>query len=98
MKYLLAFTGVKKGAIGLRGQFHVEIEADSIHEANLKLYDTHEHVSDLQFMCKFHPNDEASFKKSIAEMTGYCKTVSSCTDNDLNLIAIGRLMDAIHEF
>ncbi len=42
--YKFKFLGVKIGSIGKRIKFTKAIEAENIHEAKLKLYDTHEHI------------------------------------------------------
>lgn len=47
MRYLATFVGVLKGAIGARQRFRLEVEADNEEAANLNLYETHEHISQL---------------------------------------------------
>ena len=45
--YQACFRGRKAGAIGEMSWFNVTIEADSVEEAEPRLYDTHDHVSRL---------------------------------------------------
>ena len=45
--YTACFKGRKAGAIGEMGWFNVTIEADSIEEAEPRLYDTHDHIHGL---------------------------------------------------
>jgi hypothetical protein len=42
--YKFKFLGVLLGAIGKEQKFTKTIQAENIHEAKLKLYDTHEHI------------------------------------------------------
>jgi len=45
-KYEFQFTGRENGAIGRIDNFyHLFVKAETPHEAKLKLYDTHEHIS-----------------------------------------------------
>lgn len=41
------FTGRLNGAIGVFSEFEINIAADNKESAHLKIYDTHEHLSDL---------------------------------------------------
>ena len=44
--YSFRFRGCEKGAIGTQNNtFHKTVEADNLKEANLMLYDTHDHIS-----------------------------------------------------
>jgi len=47
MRYCIDFTGREVGAIGIFSHQCVEVDADSVKEAILKVYDTHEHLSNL---------------------------------------------------
>ena len=46
-KYKFEFTGRLIGAIGITYLCTKEVYADSIEQAKLKLYDTHEHISNI---------------------------------------------------
>lgn len=50
--YLATFNGRTKGAIGI---FHrcgpIEVSGETREEARLKIYDTHEHLSDVHMVC-----------------------------------------------
>ena len=50
MKYTAHFIGKNKGPIGILQRFKVVVEADNEDDARLKLYDTHEHISDVIFI------------------------------------------------
>jgi hypothetical protein len=52
MKYVATFSGRKVGALGVWSRFTVEVEADNKEAAALKLYDTHEHISDFKLVEK----------------------------------------------
>jgi len=43
-KYKACFKGREVGAIGVYSHFNVDVEADNIPEAELKLYETHDHI------------------------------------------------------
>jgi len=43
-KYKIRFKGVTIGSIGKKRLFVVTVEADSLKEANLKLYEKYEHI------------------------------------------------------
>lgn len=43
-KYKFTFLGVLIGSIGARVKYNKTIEAENIGSAQLKLYDTHEHI------------------------------------------------------
>jgi hypothetical protein len=47
--YKFAFNGKLVGAIGVSNGHVKEIQSDSLENAILKLYDTHEHISRLHF-------------------------------------------------
>lgn len=49
-KYIAKFYGRKKGAIGICFRCEQAIIANSKDLALLKLYDTHEHISDCVFV------------------------------------------------
>ena len=51
-KYRCFFVGRQAGAQGLFGRFVVTVLANSVEEANLKLYDTHEHISMPRFQVR----------------------------------------------
>jgi hypothetical protein len=42
--YKFKFSGVTIGSIGKQQKITKTIQAENIHEAKLKLYDTHEHI------------------------------------------------------
>jgi hypothetical protein len=44
MRYRFEFVGRQVGAIGTMSDYTVEVEADTQEAAQLKLYDTHEHI------------------------------------------------------
>lgn len=46
-KWNARFTGRKIGAIGITERVEVQVEAHDMAAARLKLYDTHEHITDL---------------------------------------------------
>lgn len=48
-EYKFAFNGKLNGAIGASCGFTKSVFADSLENAILKLYDTHEHISRLHF-------------------------------------------------
>jgi hypothetical protein len=48
MKYRLEFMGRTVGAIGIRYPISVTLDASSESEARIKIYDTHDHISDLR--------------------------------------------------
>lgn len=50
MKYTAHFFGRNKGAIGISQRFIVFVVADNEDDARLKLYDTHEHISQCVFI------------------------------------------------
>lgn len=43
-QYKIKFKGVQNGSIGSKRTFMLTIDANNLKEANLKLYDTHEHI------------------------------------------------------
>ena len=47
-KYLATFIGRKVGAIGIRYQISVMVEAANKEAAELRLYDSYEHISNLE--------------------------------------------------
>jgi hypothetical protein len=47
MRYRLTFIGRQVGAIGVRGHGVVDLDAEDVEAAWLKLYDTHEHITRL---------------------------------------------------
>lgn len=47
MKYDISFNGREVGAIGIMYRCYVRVEADDAKAALLKVYDTHEHLSDV---------------------------------------------------
>lgn len=51
-KFLCKFNGRKKGAIGKFYNFSIIVEAEIFEEANNKLYDTYEHISNLKITKK----------------------------------------------
>ncbi len=51
-KFLCKFNGRRNGAIGKFYNFSVIVEAETSEEANNKLYDTHEHISNLKITKK----------------------------------------------
>ena len=46
--YILSFTGRKNGSIGVVYRIREIIEAKSLEEAKIKLYDHYEHISGVQ--------------------------------------------------
>lgn len=42
--YKINFEGVTVGSIGKKKKFTLTIKADNWEDANLKMYDTHEHI------------------------------------------------------
>ena len=50
MKYLATFVGRTRGAIGIFYPISTEVEAETPEAAELKLYDTHEHIQGLRFV------------------------------------------------
>jgi hypothetical protein len=44
-RYRFEFYGRQVGAIGIMSNYEVEVEAETQQEAQLKLYETHEHIS-----------------------------------------------------
>ena len=50
MNYIAYFVGREKGAIGINYRINLHVEAANEDEARLKLYDTHEHISDVIFI------------------------------------------------
>lgn len=51
-QYLCKFNGRKNGAIGKFYNFSIVVEAETKEEANAKLYNTHEHISNLKIVKK----------------------------------------------
>lgn len=49
-KYRIVFWGRKRGALGVNSFQCRDVEAPSREEAILKLYETHEHISDVRFV------------------------------------------------
>ncbi len=47
MKYCIEFIGREVGAIGITYHQCVGVEADNVRDAILKVYDTHEHLSEV---------------------------------------------------
>ncbi len=47
-RYAATFNGRTVGAIGIRYLHHIEVEAEDEKAARLKLYETHEHISDVR--------------------------------------------------
>ena len=47
-KYQASFNGRKVNAQGITSNFMTEVEANSRQQAELKLYDTYEHISNLE--------------------------------------------------
>ena len=45
--YKFNFLAVCIGSIGKRTKFNKTVQAESVHDAKLKLYDTHEHIQVL---------------------------------------------------
>jgi hypothetical protein len=48
MRYMIRFSGRKKGAIGIFYSIAQEVEADDVPSAVLKLYDTYDHIQDVR--------------------------------------------------
>jgi hypothetical protein len=48
VRYRAEFWGRTIGAIGVTSRYVVEVEADNLEAARLKLYDTYEHISGLR--------------------------------------------------
>lgn len=49
-KFTAIFNGRQVGAIGTFGEFKIEIEASDREAARLKIYDTHEHIQNLNLI------------------------------------------------
>jgi len=47
-EFTIIFWGRENGAIGITHQCRKTVIADSIESATLKLYDTHEHISNVR--------------------------------------------------
>jgi hypothetical protein len=52
MRYTFSFHGRTRGAIGIFYQCEATVEADTLEAAQLKLYDTHEHISACHLLKK----------------------------------------------
>lgn len=48
MLYRCDFIGVRKGALGQRRSFTKEVLAENVHEAEIRLYESYDHISDLK--------------------------------------------------
>lgn len=49
-QFTFSFTGKQNGALGLREYYSVITEGENLQAARLALYDTHEHISNLQYL------------------------------------------------
>ncbi len=59
-RYVATFNGRTVGAIGIRYRCHIEVEAEDAKAAGLKLYETHEHISDVRITEVRTPVDETN--------------------------------------
>jgi hypothetical protein len=49
MIYRVSFRGREAGAIGIFSRFAITVRADNEEQARLKLYETHDHITDARF-------------------------------------------------
>lgn len=78
MKYNCTFKGRKVGAIGVFSHFAVSVDAENAKAARLKLYETHEHLSELNIA----PDDH--------ERKSYTIIVASNGVDEITLFSIVR--------
>lgn len=55
--YKCKFLGRESGALGINSYFELQVEADTVDQALLKLYDTHENIMKYQIVNTSNPKD-----------------------------------------
>ena len=76
-EYQACFKGRKAGVIGEMVWCHVTIEADSVEEAEPRLYDTHDHVSRLFWLWSGKQTVNGHVPNALARTKGHTHYVST---------------------
>ena len=100
-KYKACFNGREAGAIGEFASFNVIVEAPTIPEAELRLYNTHEHITSLlwlwagkQTVCNHKPEDVARYGEVyVSTYNGNSWKQTNCNRSDVKKIKAEHLSD-----